>query len=186
MALVPSTSVGGGSSSAGALTQIYDNVASGAIASWDVTGIPGTYTHLQVRLHLRGDAAGNAVNGQMRINGDASAIYDNEYVHGANATPTAGNLMAQTSFFIGFVVAASAAANYAGGIVIDLNNYANATLTKHFVANGVTIPTTAAADAGRTSSGGMWRSTAAITQLTVFPASGNFVAGSRITIYGLT
>ena len=33
--------------------------------------------------------------------------------------------------------------------------------------------------------GGEWRSTAAINRVTVFPATGNFIAGTRLTIYGM-
>jgi hypothetical protein len=35
--------------------------------------------------------------------------------------------------------------------------------------------------------GGKWRTVGtAINRITVFPAAGNFVAGSRVTLYGLT
>ena len=37
-----------------------------------------------------------------------------------------------------------------------------------------------------TSGSGFWRSNAAITQLTLVPASGNFVSGSLAVLYGVS
>jgi hypothetical protein len=33
---------------------------------------------------------------------------------------------------------------------------------------------------------GLWRGTAAINSITIYPAGGNFASGSTLTLYGIT
>jgi hypothetical protein len=164
--------------------QLYDNIASGAIASWDVTGIPQTYNHLRIVLNARGDTAATLTETHARFNGDSSAIYDAQYLLTSNTTIVAAATAALNKAQTGEIPAASATADKAGTVVSVIADYKSTTFQKTIISDhGAMLDQTTAMR--RAMNYGLWRSTAAINQITVLPTAGNFIAGSRLTIYGL-
>lgn len=164
---------------------IYDSTAGIAVASFDITSIVATYAHLRIEYYLRGDTAAASTNVLLRCNNDASAIYQWQNVYGSGATAGAQEGLAVTSINCGNCPANTAGANMFGTGVVDIPHYAGATNMKGVetvtgyrtggaTGNGTTLHAT-----------GWWASGAAINRITILPGAGNFVAGSRVTVYAL-
>lgn len=184
---MPTSSGGTSSSSGGAMALISSTLLSGAAANIDITGIAGTYNHLLLTFQVRADGASATVNSVFRLNGDSGANYDRAVIGAFGANPTFAPAAAQTSLYVADFVANSAAAGTVtvGQILIPF--YAKTTFNKTIAvaATGIfgVLGTTTTYELFQTS--GMWRSTAAVTQVTLAPASGNFMAGSGLTVHGI-
>lgn len=164
---------------------IFDSTLGAPAANVDVTSIVGTYAHLLVVSYLRGDqaAVSNFVN--IQFNGDTAANYDLQRLHGAAASTIAAEAFAQTSLLCAYEPAGTAGANLFGASVAFIPNYAGASNNK-LVLGASSIKTgTTGGSLTVALTGGFWRSNAAITRVTLIPAAGNFVAGTRVTVYGV-
>lgn len=173
---------------AGALTLITDTTVSGsAAANIDFASIPGTYKHLRLVGQVRGDTSANHIALRLTVNADTTAAhYEWNYAetysgNTANGTDSGSD----TSLSVGNVCAATTPASWPGSFELDVPNYAGTTFFK------TTIGVYGYGSGGGTggilcgTSIGFWLSTAAITELKFSPATGNFVIGSRISLYGV-
>lgn len=163
---------------------ISSSTLGAAAASVTFSSIPQTYSHLRVHMLVRGDRSGsNEDNVLVRFNGDTAANYDRQYTYfttSASATATVG----QTSILLGNMPASVSTADTSGVHDFLVAGYTVA-LHKTLISNGLdSFDNTNAASQLRWASGGKWRSTAAITSITVLAAVGNFVAGSKFSLYG--
>ena len=173
--------------SGGAQTQIFNSLLSGSAASFDITGISGTFNHLMIVGYLRGDTAAVTVGVVLRMNNDSAANYDEQRITGAQATAAAAEGIGGTQSTIGIVPANSATAAYFGAVWAIIPSYLNATGDKPVVSpfSEASSNVTGGQLVGVAS--GKWRTTATpITRLTVLPGAGKFVAGSHLSVYGLT
>ena len=97
---------------------------------------------------------------------------------------SAAEVFAATSRWVGRAPVSTATANVFSAITVDIPHYANAAnnkaaLSKSAVRRGVTT------GLDFTSRGAhFWRSNASITQITIIPTSTNWLAGSRVSLYG--
>ena len=165
---------------------VFDSTLGGAAASIDITGIPTTYAHLMVLVYGRGDSASTAINVNARLNNDSATNYGWQYVSASGSTASAADqgAAAVTSILLGQLPAASAPANVFGQINTELAHYANATNQKTLSARSLERTAAIAASSMTIFTlGGVWTGTAAINRITLFPASGNFVAGTRASVY---
>lgn len=165
------------------LSLISDQTLGADTASISFSSIPATYKHLLLLVQARSDAVATHTGLSMQFNGDTGANYDQQYLQSDNTTNTGARVTAQTALRAGIISAANAAANAASANRIDIPNYAGTTFLKHFVAQSSDSIATATPLLEMES--GYWRSTAAITSILLFPASGNFKTGSRATLFGL-
>lgn len=169
----------------GAIFVVYDARLTSDAASFDVQNIPQVYAHLECILVARGTVASTATQIEVRFNNDSGSNYDRVVSRGRQTTMAVGEEIGSTSLELGQVAAASASAGMAGQARFCIGDYAGTTLRKQVTAeNGAGWGDATDGQEVRNSSG-EWRSTNAITRITVFPASGNWLAGSRFTIYGL-
>lgn len=147
-------------------------------------GSAANYHNLRLQWQTATSAA--IVNGQMqmRFNGDAGANYDTEAdkVSGAAWTNDAS---AAAAVFIGLsgLPGASAGANSVAAGEVAIPNFDGTTLHKIAAAHGWLTTGTAVANLFATVGGGRWRNTAAVTSVTLLPSSGNFITGSRFTLW---
>lgn len=166
---------------------ISSTLLSGTAASFDITGIAGTYNHLLLTCQVRCDTASATVNSSLRLNGDTGANYDRALNAAFGNTPSFSPAAAATSLYIGDVVANSAAAGTVSVWQLLIPFYAKTTFDKTVLANGGgvfgTLGTTTTYELFQVS--GLWRNTAAVTQVTLAPASGSFMIGSGLTIHGI-
>jgi hypothetical protein len=181
---IPTTTLttGGG----GDFELFFDSTLGADAASFDVTGIPGTYKHLQINAQLRGAGSGGTAN--IRFNNDSSAIYDYSYMQsqGNGGAASQNAAVAQTSAFISALAGSAASAGIATAVLADIPNYAATVFHKTYSSRDFTASDDLVATQFVHLLGGRWRSTAAITRITIFPGTGDFLAGSRLSVYGLS
>lgn len=171
---------------AGALTKISEK--SGASANYDFTSIPGTYKHLMLVLSVRSDNAAPAVDVIASLNADVTAAdYKTLRTITANTTVTADVDTTAAGMRVASAVPGAGADNAgdAGPVQIIFPNYAGTTLYKQMLA---TNGGNSGGGGGPyyTSLWGTWKSTSAITEITLTPSAGSFVAGCVATLYGMS
>ena len=154
----------------------YEPIASqtlvSAASSVTFSSIPGTYTDLV--LVLSGTTTANDKAIRCQLNADTGSNYSHTNVLGYS-----GGVLSQRN---------SSAAFWNIG-----NNFvtSQSTLVAHFMsyANTNVYKTTLSAEAAGTSVAtrivGLWRSTAAITSIKVYPISGSFAAGTTASLFGI-
>lgn len=151
----------------------------------DFTSIPGTYKHLRLVIDGRGDTAATSIAVQLRFNNDSGANYDLQQESTNAGTVSGSELLAQTNIGIAAFSAANATANQSGAAVITVPNYAATVFHKTAISQGMLKVGQATGNFYSQLRVGNWRSTAAITRITLLASAGNFIVGSRATLYGV-
>jgi hypothetical protein len=176
---------GGGSPSGGGAVELIEEQTPSGTGTVTFSSL-GTHTHLEIRYSIRGTEVATSSALGLQFNADTGANYDTQLNRGQNTTLTGAQVIAGTSIVIGQVSADSAPSGLAGGGVITINDYRGTTFHKTCMA----IDTFKQADASggifMDVRGGAWRSTSAITSITLGLGAGNYVAGSKISLYGIT
>jgi hypothetical protein len=169
----------------GVMRMLADTKLLGSVASIDFASIPQTFAHLKVVAYLHGDQASpQAIN--LKMNGDGAA---NHYLWGGaslqSGTTTVGNTGSSpgdTKIQIPAFLVGTGNANMAGIMELLIPHYTDTTYWHHVLGHATCW------DAGPGHNYeffGVWEQALAINELTFTPAAGNFVAGTRITVYGL-
>jgi hypothetical protein len=149
------------------------------------SSIAATYRDLRIVVRGRGSVVATATNVRLRFNSDSGANYDWEIgEHNGTSTAVAQNF-AQTSLHIGYLAGSTATANAADVCEARIYDYRGTTFQKAIISNAAAKTTTASGGLFRTNFSGFWRSTSAITDVEVTLASGNFSAGSVVSLYGI-
>lgn len=174
---------------AGAVTMISDDLKGSAAANFDFTSIAGSYKHLRIVLMGRSSTA--AVNDTVRIqfNNDSGSNYDHYSVGWGSATAftPAGDAYGEASGRCIQITGDSATAGDVGSGTIELPDYASTTFNKSSHGTGMAAMGRSAGGMRLDQFGVSWRSTAAITRVTLILQSGaNFMTGSRATLYGIS
>ena len=159
--------------SSGGMTQITSGTLSGSSVA--LTSIPSTYKHLQLWIENIKPAT-DAAQLNMRFNNVSTA---NTYI-GDNASVNSGSSFNATEMKLGPQID-NTTAN--GLMIIDIPNYAGSTwkiLTSMMVVNNPTTST----DANFKKDFCFSNITSAISQLNLFPTSGNWTSGTY-TLYGV-
>lgn len=151
------------------------------VASITTATLPTNLKHLRIYLSGRGDT-GSLPQISMRFNGDSGANYNSDAVEGTSPTTVAGNSAGSNSAaIIGNIMGASDTANKAGSAAIWIPDYSGTTFHKTYESVSHYANTT---NIKVVTWGGNWANTAAITTITFLIGAGNFVSGTRISIYG--
>jgi hypothetical protein len=170
----------------GSLIPISNTLLGSPAASFDITSIPATWTHLCIVVIGRTD---NAVTSQqigMRFNNDSSAAnyalkesrLDGTTYTGADSLPGVS-----TGIRVGKMTGASSTANYPGVTEIWISGYTGTTFFKGALAKNHGFATSST-NGWLYETGGTWLSTTAINRVTIYPETGNWITGSRCTVYG--
>jgi hypothetical protein len=161
-------------------------VAGSAAANIDFTSISGAYRHLMLEWQGRSDNAGTTLTNNMIFNNDSGSNYDWQRHTTTNTTDAAAVSAGGTSLRAGILLGTgAAAANNPGWGVIHIPNYAASVFNKTFHSSGGAYTGTTAATFQSETDSGVWRSTAAITRITLTPSAGSWIIGSTFTLYGL-
>jgi hypothetical protein len=145
----------------------------------DLTSIPSTYKHLQIRGLLKA-TTGSQVN--FKLNSDATANYARHGVmsDGGAASSYGG---ANTSYFSGLNYAGlPTGANVFATVIVDILDYANTSKYKT-VRVYIGQDSNGSGEIGLNS--GVWFSTSAISSVNVFLPTGNFAQYSTLALYGI-
>ena len=139
--------------------------------------IPQTgYTDLKVVWSARQDT-GTAVATYLSLNG-STANFSGIYLYGSGASVSSGSL----GRYIGSCPGTNWTANTFANAEFYIPNYAGST-NKSFSADNVDENNATSNDMNLIA--GLWSNTAAITSMTIAPASGNFISGSTFSLYGI-
>ena len=149
------------------------------------SSIPQTFTHLQIRISGKTVATSGTVEPTwLQFNNDGSALYTYHRLIGDGSSATSNADISQVAAYHNFVpTSTSGYANMFGSIIVDFLDYANTNKFKTVRSLGGTDVN----GAGQVTFGSaLWRSTAAISSITVASNVTQFVTGTRIDLYGIT
>lgn len=163
------------------ITSYVDSQLVADAANWDFQNIVAGVL-LEGLFNARGATAAQDVALAARLNNDSGATYDHQRLRARSTTVDTTATLAGTSFQMGDIPAASSAASASGVIQLLIGNYANTALHKGMNAH-TGMSKEAAGEIYAEQFGGAWRSTAAVTRLTVLCVVGNILSGSRATLY---
>jgi len=173
----------------------YEAIATQTLGSATATvtfsSIPQTYTDLVLVMSVRASAVtfNNMNFMNTTINSDTSAIYSPTTLYyrntGGGSSANSGRGTNENNFNLGGI----ATNNFGSGIfstyIINFMNYSNTTTNKTVLSRISTGGDLTAMD-DTWAAAGLYRSTSAISTISMSPSSsGNFVAGSTFSLYGI-
>lgn len=174
------SALAGNEADTGVFESIETAVGTGSSGVVTFNNIPSIYQHLQIRWISKSTSTGSY--NWLQFNGDTSALYANHYIYGDGSSRFAGAEAPNDKInLFGSSVTSSATDVYASHIV-DILDYRNTGKFKTVRALG-----------GQDSNGsgvfflssGLWRSTNAITSITIAANSHNFTTLSQFALYGI-
>lgn len=169
-----------GSQGPGALLERY--VVPSDTAGYTLTGFPATYTDLLVEFFGRTSDAGTPRIGA-QFNADAANHYRLQRLFGTDSATT-GNYGDGTDYVeFGLMMPSGENAALACYGRLYIPQYRNTGWYKTVLGQASTPKATSTADVRL--EGGAWLSTAAITAIKVISTTGNVLAGSIITLWGI-
>lgn len=185
MALSPTSSRGSGSSSSGALTQLY-NLVRATDGTFDQSGISAAYNDLIIQIVVQSDRGGGNTIDQifLRFNNDSAARYGWQQASIAATSLTATQANTTNQIQVGDCNCVANATQFSMYEIL-VPGYSSATWWK-------TCTTTGTYPFAITSGGivwdrnsGVYNQTTAISRIQIFPSLGtNWKAGSYCNIYG--
>jgi hypothetical protein len=165
-------------------TLINSNTLASSAASVTFSSIPATYTDLVLRISARSDRAATFDWIFMTINGITTNTYSNTSLDGSGTSAASNQLSNRTYATIQYVVDGdTATANTFGSTEIYIPSY-TASQNKPFSAFGAQENNTTAAY--MIANAGLWRNTAAITELKLETNAQLWVSGSSFYLYGIS
>ena len=161
-------------------TSIVSGVSTSSVVFSNLGDYSSTYKHLQLRAVVRSASAG-ANNIFMRLNADTGNNYTAHQLFGNGSSVSSARAGETNTFYTGLTNTGGEVADAFAPTVIDfLDVYATKNKTVRTLTgtigselNGVTLRS------------GLYLSTDSLTSITCNCQSGNFVAGSRFSLYGV-
>jgi len=149
-----------------------------ATPSITFTGINQGYTDLVVVFQTGMSSAGNEP--YLRFNGDSGSNYSETMMYGSGTTAYSLRNSISTAIQLARDVGLPTALESMH--IVNIQNYSNSTTFKTVLARASKGSATYSQSAAYV---GLWRSTAAITSLTISAGAGNLVADSVFSLYGI-
>ena len=164
-------------------TLITGETISTTTATYTFTAIPSTFTDLVVRISPRTDQSNPDF--MWRINGNTSSIYSDTQIEGDGATATSYRDNAIDKFRMQHIGQGSTTtANTFGSYELYFPNYlvsANKVVSFFGVDENNSVSTSVQIVAGAS----LGLTTTAISEISIFLNSGNWVSGSSFYLYGI-
>jgi len=155
--------------------------ATGTGSSGTITfsSIPSTFTHLQIRVNMVASASAAL---QLTFNGDTASNYSMHGVFGTGSAAAASGSVSTSNIqtlgqYTGTIT------TYPNVAIMDILDYASTTKNKTVRCLQGFDKNAAGGEIGLTS--GLWRSTSAITSLSLILSTGNFTTSTTIALYGV-
>jgi hypothetical protein len=169
-------------------TSAYDSIGSitvggTSVASITFTGIPSTYSHLEIRFIARVATAAYFDNIFMRFNGDSGANYTAHYIESSGTAILANSGGISNTLMLTAKATGTTATNRVSGGIINILDYSNTNKNK-------TSRTTSGAATNTTSDNSLfvtsqlWMSKAPVSSITLYSNS-NFTQYSSFALYGV-
>lgn len=141
--------------------------------SYTFSSIPSGYTDLILVCNLKATSSNSSL--VVRFNGSSASNYSVTQLYGSTSGVQSQRLTSQTEAYLTY--SGFPTANFASTIV-HFMNYSSTTMNKTFVSRGGYVSDYV------DMSTGLWRSTAAISSMTLY-AGNYFDVGSTFTLYGI-
>jgi hypothetical protein len=162
------------------MTATYEKVESIVLSSTQATvtftSISGAYTDLVLVMN----PIANTLSGSypyLRFNGDSGSNYSRSMMQSTgSAAQTDRSINSSEGYFI---YGNQVTTNGSFSAIVNIMNYSNTTTRKTFLSR-----TNVASDRVEALVG-LWRSTSAITSITIYCGSNSFVSGATFTLYGI-
>jgi hypothetical protein len=168
----------------GATRLIASTRLGAAAASIEFASIPQTYKHLMI--FLSGQTSHTAAtNVLVRFNSDSGANYHWQLIAGSGTTASASNGASQTSI-VGASVLATTATSRAGSAVLFIPEYTQTNFHKNTLSQGGRVIDDTGTNHIFQTFYGHWKSTSAVTTITLSSSTANLAAGTIATLYGLS
>jgi len=160
-------------------TPIATQTLSSAAASVTFSSIPQGYTDLVVVMN--GGTTANDSFANLTFNSDSGSNYSVTILYGTGSAAGSSRYSNQARIFLGYIAAWNSTNQF--NSILQINNYSNTTTFKTalFRANspaGTAYP-------GTEASVGLWRSTSAISTITIEANTTTFIAGTTFSLYGI-
>ena len=162
-------------------TPIATTTLGSAAASYTFSSIPSTYTDLVLIANF-GTSVNTNVYGRFNGDGASTGLYSDTNLYGNGTSATSSRDSNNNHFYLGPNMNASTT-NVSTNSVTNLMNYANTSVYKTIIAR--TNSPAATSYSGTEANVFLYRSTSAITSMTLYAGSGNLVAGCSFTLYGI-
>jgi len=158
------------------------------VTNLEFTSIPATYNHLQLACNMKGDNNADALSVGLQIGNssiDTGSNYSWCYVAGQSGTSEITNAIAPSTSIRNYDFMYGSGAElyeYFGYMTVFIADYAdtNKNTSMQVIGGGI-----GSADSKISIQNNTWDSTAAVTNIKVFPWTDNFVHGTEITLYGI-
>jgi hypothetical protein len=158
-------------------------VTSGGTSTITFSGIPQTFTHLQIRSIARDSRTNAATNLNMQFNSDAGTNYTSHYLYGNSTTAIASASGASQTSALGMRTAGNSATSSCFGVgIIDILDYSNTNKYK-------TLRSLSGYDDNSSGeiwfTSGLWMSSIAINSITITPVTSPILQFSSFALYGV-
>lgn len=159
-------------------------VGSGGASTITFSSIPQTYTDLVLKISARSDSA-SAGYSPARINfsGDSATNYSSTYLQGYGSSVFTGRYTSLTYLTLDGIARSTITANTFSSADLYIPNYTSANYKSfNWELAGENSSTTVS---DLLLNGGLWRSTSAVTSITLTFIGENFVQYSSFSLYGV-
>lgn len=169
----------GNTTAAVTYTPIETNTFSSTQTTITFSSIAGTYKDLVLICNVQRIGTAENPSLTLRFNGDTGNNYSMTHLLGNGTTASSNRNSSQNMMNLSYFSMPSS--NSFAPYIINIMNYANATTYKSVVSRG------GAAGSGTQATVGLWRSTAAITSVTITNDGSPYgmSSGSTFTLYGI-
>lgn len=181
MPFIPTTQLN--QAGAGGMVLISDTLLGVDTATFNFPSIPASYKHLKIIAYLRNTRTPTVFDiVRIQFNGDTAGNYFNEIQASFTTTLTGQH---ETSVAGGYTecTTAGSPANVFAAIEIIIPNYVGTVGYKSYLAASSGLKDTNAPH--HVDSGGTWTDTSPINRIVLDAENGDFLAGSRVSLYGL-
>src|SRR5215471_6934355 len=163
--------------------QLIQTITLGANGTFSFQNIPAVYSHLEIRGMVRSALAATVDTPWIRFNNDTAANYSTQQIGANSATPYANQIAGLGAAYpqANVIDANSQSAGIFTPVVLHIPGYASTTWHKMFY-----VMHHQAATGWTELMSGRWASTAAINRIDYTAAGTNLVAGSMLSLYGIT
>jgi hypothetical protein len=146
-----------------------------AASSVTFSSISASYTDLVLVMQAK-NSAGNS-NVRIQFNGDTATNYSSTFLDGDGTSAYSSRTTSATFAYLDNY--GQIQNNFNSNIIVNIQNYSNATTYKTIIARANN------AAAGVDAIVSLWRSTAAITSITLTQGGNNYDVGSTFSLYGI-
>jgi hypothetical protein len=162
-------------------TQIVSGSSTASVTFSNLGDYFSTYKHLQLRVVARDTATGFSDSFMKLTFNGATTNLTSHYLSGNGSTVSSAFENTGSAINFGSISAANATANIFGAAIVDiLDPFSTTKNTTTRCFDGLVASFTYS-----NIRSGLWNNTAAVTSINVATGRANFVAGSRLSLYGV-